>query len=848
LAITSRNGCAKGASVRTGAFFFDSEDRIIEASDGVLEAMGDVRGRFRWSLVTLACGRQATAEDARAIHATTRALGKLVVGGYTMRGPRGTIYVDRAEWHAISGGNLVKRVRFCLIAAGDCGRVMGGQSGVPPMPHTELPAVHGEARLRREIEIWERRMPGEGFTPKQIRKRVTSAKECLRQIDDYAKKLAPPRAAACYADLDTSMIAGWLSHRIGSGSMRKKTARTYISLLNAWGEVLKDEGEIHVVPSVRGPKGSDAPQPGQRPYTPEEQARLIAVARADEASPEPRHKDRRAFAYTLLGCSGGRRRETSEVRVCDLAINDHPATVTFVGKNGRVDSVPLLPSAVEEARAWLAELEELNGAALSPTDPIFPPHPHPMKFPADRVLVSDMEAAGIPRVDRRHMSARWGSFRKGLATALVEAGVDQSHAQKILRHRTTEMTMNTYAKVRSGKMLESLMRTELAAPSAPREKNLTETAGRGADSRYSELASTSEPQMNDHHPNNSGLDAGTHLAEGPMCWQPSFVGVGALPRVPSVVGVSNAGGKIRPTPADSDLPAMPRGGLEPPIAFRADDRRADGGRGARGWDGKRVDHRVHYPDVAGSTPAPAVSCCGAPDAPSASSPGGDDAGSLPPQAGGVAHGAAGVDTPPPGLGRSVRPGPSFDDPATLAALERLERVGAASLLETPTMRRRVAVVISMALAGLVGAQPVGRGYQNGEQCGMGSGCFSFLPASLLDCLKCCSLNCNYSGFLQACQSACANGGGGGSEAPDSETVQARIVELVVGEAEKIRGGKLEPQALAESIDFVVAAATDADPHISLCASAIGEDIPLVRVRIHSEQGRHAQREVPGLDS
>lgn len=152
-------------------------------------------------------------------------------------------------------------------------------------------------------------------------------------------------------------------------------------------------------------------------------------------------------------------------------------------------------------------------------------------------------------------------LKQGLASALVEAGVEQSLAQKILRHRTTEMTMNVYAKVRSSKLLEQVMRTGLAEKSTPDEKNISETTASGADLRYTHEASPSRDPMT--HPTHiSGRDEGTHPLKAAEDWLSHVVIGCAFPRVPSCG--ADAGGSIRPGSVDSDPSAMPRGGLEPP--------------------------------------------------------------------------------------------------------------------------------------------------------------------------------------------------------------------------------------------------------------------------------------------
>ena len=54
--------------------------------------------------------------------------------------------------------------------------------------HTEQPAVERADRLAREIEAWRSAMPGDGFTQKQIKKRVSSGTYLVGAL-----------GAACYA-------------------------------------------------------------------------------------------------------------------------------------------------------------------------------------------------------------------------------------------------------------------------------------------------------------------------------------------------------------------------------------------------------------------------------------------------------------------------------------------------------------------------------------------------------------------------------------------------------------------------------------------------------------------------
>ena len=296
--------------------------------------------------------------------------------------------------------------------------------------------VDSFTRFERELEEWRRAMPGEGFIPEQIEKRVKS----LRYV------IAETKAGSMWG-LTSRALAAWLSDRAAEGTMKRGTINTYLSLVSSCAETLKQKGLIHHNPAetVKRAKGADLPGTSPYPFNGAEVDRLIAAAEMDEALDKPRHAAHRSTIYRLLFLSGGRRRETSRIRWRDLNLSGSPATVTFLGKAGRVDTIPLPPAAVESLRI----LAERRGG-VNPDDRIFP------HWPKDEVLLHDAEAAGIELEDKRGRRVRWKSFRTGLATSMVRSGVPLAHAQKILRHRDPKTTASYYAQLEHEDLAEEL--------------------------------------------------------------------------------------------------------------------------------------------------------------------------------------------------------------------------------------------------------------------------------------------------------------------------------------------------------------------------------------------------------
>lgn len=147
------------------------------------------------------------------------------------------------------------------------------------------------------------------------------------------------------------------------------------------------------------------------------------------------------------------------------------------------------------------------------------------------------------------------------------------------------------------------------------------------------------------------------------------------------------------------------------------------------------------------------------------------------------------------------------------------------------MRNAFMTAAAALLALAVGAsaiQPVARGYANGKDCAMGSGCLT--KATIAECVLCCGTWCNYGGFLTDCQNACLGGAPGTSD---------NVVHQVAFLSESIRANQLTGDDLASAVSVIELASKSSDARVAAFAQAIGNETPFVRV---------VQHEVPGLGS
>ncbi len=146
----------------------------------------------------------------------------------------------------------------------------------------------------------------------------------------------------------------------------------------------------------------------------------------------------RALLYRVAIETGLRASEMRSLTRQSFELDAEDPTVTVQGaytKNGEKATLPLRAEIIPELAALLA--------TKMPQAPAFNmPGPHDVI----RMLRADLMAAGIPyRLDEKHGKViDFHSLRHTCGTFLAAAGVHPKVIQKIMRHSTITLTMNTY--------------------------------------------------------------------------------------------------------------------------------------------------------------------------------------------------------------------------------------------------------------------------------------------------------------------------------------------------------------------------------------------------------------------
>lgn len=205
----------------------------------------------------------------------------------------------------------------------------------------------------------------------------------------------------------------------------------------------------------------------RRVLSPAEMVRLLAAARARPVAaagpatrPERlRHLERigleRALIYVTLYATGLRRGELARVELRDIELPPTgPGRLSVLGKNGRVEELPIIPWLANELRAWIS------------TSPGAPHTARLFRVPVQLIksLRKDLAFAGIDYRDERGRTADVHSLRHATATFMAAAGVPPRTAQQVMRHSSIDLTMNTYVDVKALDMARALESLPLPAP------------------------------------------------------------------------------------------------------------------------------------------------------------------------------------------------------------------------------------------------------------------------------------------------------------------------------------------------------------------------------------------------
>lgn len=161
----------------------------------------------------------------------------------------------------------------------------------------------------------------------------------------------------------------------------------------------------------------------------------------------------RVLIYWVAVTTGLRAGELRSVRVKDVSFGDVPF-IRLQGKNAKnrkEATVSLRSDVAQSLQEWVKDRQ--------PGDKLLNV-PKTIRNIMDR----DLEAAGIPKVDENGEVIHFHGLRHTFATQLSLSGVAPRVAQKLMRHSSIDLTMNTYTDTRMLQTSEALEAIPSIAP------------------------------------------------------------------------------------------------------------------------------------------------------------------------------------------------------------------------------------------------------------------------------------------------------------------------------------------------------------------------------------------------
>lgn len=210
-----------------------------------------------------------------------------------------------------------------------------------------------------------------------------------------------------------------------------KTVANYAEAIHSFCEWCVDRDYLDVNPLRRLRRLNTEPLESRRAMTPEELQKILSVADKEAAL------TLKVALGTGLRANELRNLTVGQLDVVNLQLHLNPDTT----KNRKRGSQPLSVGLVAELQ------EACKGKNL--TDPLLVVNSHPSRV-VDRLL----EKVGIPKDIPGVGKLDFHACRTTFATMLFESGASLKEAQTLMRHSDPRLTMNTYAKVREGRLGE----------------------------------------------------------------------------------------------------------------------------------------------------------------------------------------------------------------------------------------------------------------------------------------------------------------------------------------------------------------------------------------------------------
>jgi len=240
-------------------------------------------------------------------------------------------------------------------------------------------------------------------------------------------------------DLTTSTIAKALADLATTAHGQNQHRRALVALFE-W--LVRIEKWDRANPAKRVRRLRHRSDRVRRALRDEERDRLLAVV-----PPE------RAALYRFMLMTGLRCQETASVRVSDLSLDMGTMTVrASIAKSGSRSVLPL-------TRSTVALLREVT-AGLEPDALVFPGRV------STRTFYGDLERAGIPRVTADGV-LDLHALRVSFCSALARADVPLQTAQKLMRHRSVDLTSSLYTRLSTADLAAAVARIEGAAEVRP---------------------------------------------------------------------------------------------------------------------------------------------------------------------------------------------------------------------------------------------------------------------------------------------------------------------------------------------------------------------------------------------
>ena len=236
-----------------------------------------------------------------------------------------------------------------------------------------------------------------------------SGRWARRWVEHAGNKLTP---ASCVA---------WLSDMSMGRKLSPQTIRNRMSICKQFCGWLLVMGRIQSNPWISIPAPRGRAGVGADALSQDEVDRLIAAAERAARHPDGRIRNNanaRAVLYRLLNKTGMRWGEWRYQRWDDVDLQNSALIVTK-DKSRRRDSLPLSASVVETLQAW---------RQISQGETVF------TDYPTQKGLDRDMKACGIEG------RGKWHRMRVGFVTNAFELGLPVELIQRLVRHRSCDMT------------------------------------------------------------------------------------------------------------------------------------------------------------------------------------------------------------------------------------------------------------------------------------------------------------------------------------------------------------------------------------------------------------------------